>query len=272
MSDETATTPAPEAAPVAAISRAEYCVIACAEAFRDNGEIIGSAFGTIPAIGVRLARATFSPDLMISDGEASMMTGEWPVFTPPTGAVEAHAPFRTIFDLLWTGRRHVMMIPSQIDRFGNANISAIGDFIRPKVQLLGVRGAPGNTVSHRTSYWVAKQLPRVFVEAVDMVCGVGTDRAAAGGDSVGRFHRLGRVVTDLGAFEFSGPDGPGGGATMRLVSLHPGVSVDEVRAASGFAIEVPEDVTMTREPTEEELRLIREVLDPRGLRDREVPA
>lgn len=253
------------------ITRAEYCVVACAEAFRDNGEIIGSAFGTIPAIGVRVARATFSPDLMISDGEASMMTGEWPVFARPTGAVEAYVPFRTIFDLLASGRRHVMMIPSQIDRHGNANISAIGDFARPKVQLLGVRGAPGNSVNHPTSYWVPKQSARVFVESVDMVCGVGTERAAAGGDSVGRFHALGRVVTDLGAFDFTGVAGPEGGATMRAVSLHPGVTADQVRAASGFEIEIPEDVPVTRDPTAEELQLIREVLDPRDLRSREVP-
>ena len=55
------------------VSRAEVCVIACAEAFRDNGEVLASAFGTIPAIGVRLARHTFSPDLLISDGEAQLV-------------------------------------------------------------------------------------------------------------------------------------------------------------------------------------------------------
>jgi hypothetical protein len=58
---------------------------------------------------------------------------------------------------------------------------------------------------------------------------------------------------------------------MRLVSVHPGVTVDEVRAASGCEIHVDVDVPETRTPTLEELVLIREVLDPRGLRDREVP-
>ncbi len=251
-------------------TRADHCVIACAEAFRDNGEIIGSAFGTIPAIGVRLARATFSPDLMISDGEASMVTGDSPIFRPPTGAVEAYAPFRTIFDLLWTGRRHVMMVPSQMDRYGNANISAIGDFARPTVQLLGVRGAPGNSVSHRSSYWVPKHSNRIFVESVDLVCGIGTDKAAAD-ESVGRHFRPGVVVTNLGAFDLGGAVGPRGGATLRVVSLHPGVCVDEVRAATGFEVEIPDAVAVTRDPSDEELRLIREVFDPRDLRSREVP-
>ncbi|MBK8731225.1 MAG: CoA-transferase [Tetrasphaera sp.] len=252
------------------VTRAEYCAIATAEAFRDNGEIIGSAFGTIPAIGVRLARATFSPDLMISDGEASMVTGEGAIFRPPTGAVEAYAPFRTIFDLLWTGRRHVMMVPSQVDRYGNANISAIGDFAKPTVQLLGVRGAPGNSVSHRSSYWVPKHSARIFVDRVDMVCGVGTDKAAAN-PSVARHFVPGLVLTNLGTFDLLGDVGPAGGTTMRVVALHPGVTVEEVRAATGFELEVPDEVPVTREPTDEELRLIREVLDPRDLRSREVP-
>ena len=93
-------------------------------------------------------------------------------------------PFRTIFDLVWHGKRHVMMIPSQVDRYGNMNISAIGDYRRPTVQLLGVRGAPGNSVCHPTSYWVPRHSTRVFVPRVDMVSGVGNDRAAQAGPAV----------------------------------------------------------------------------------------
>ena len=63
-------------------------------------------------------------------------------------------PYRTVFDVVWSGRRHVMMMASQIDRTGNQNLSAIGDWARPKAQLVGVRGAPGNSVNHPTSYWV----------------------------------------------------------------------------------------------------------------------
>lgn len=109
-----------------------------------------------------------------------------------------------------------------------------------------------------------KHSRRVFVERVDMVSGVGYDRAEAAG--VTRFHRLPRVVSDLGVFDFTGPD-----HSMRLASLHPGVTVEQVRAATGFDLAVAGDeVPYTREPTAGELRLIREVIDPKGLRDREV--
>ena len=75
-----------------------------------------------------------------------------------------------------------------------------------------------------------------------------------------------RVVTNLCVLDFGGP-----GHTMRLVSVHPGVTVDEVRAASGCEIHAESEIPETRTPTLEELVLVREVLDPRGLREREVP-
>ncbi len=232
--------------------------MACAEAWRGDGEILASPFGVIPAIGARLARATFSPDLLLSDGEALLVGGTWAVGDPAPGPVEGWVPFRTVFDLAWAGRRHVMMGPGQIDRYGNVNISAIGDFARPSRALLGMRGAPGNTVCHPTSYWVPRHLPRVFVPKVDVVCGVGYDRGVGSVD-------LRRVVTNLAVLDFGGP-----GHAMRLVSAHPGVSVDEILAATGFGL-VIDDVRETRLPSAEELRLIREVIDPHQARYREVP-
>ena len=233
--------------------------MACADAWRGDGEILASPFGTIPAIGARLARATFAPDLLLSDGEALLVGGTWAVGEPPAGPVEGWMPFRTVFDLAWAGRRHVMMIPSQIDRYGNVNISAIGDFGRPARALLGMRGAPGNTVCHRTSYWVPRHQPRVFVPRVDVVCGVGYDRGVGSVD-------LRRVVTNLGVLDFGGPD-----HAMRLVCVHPGVTVDEVIANTGFGLVIDGDAGQTRWPEADELRLIREVIDPRQARDREVP-
>lgn len=247
------------------VTRAEVCVTACAEAFRDNGEILASAFGTIPAIGVRLARATFAPDLLLTDGGAHLVQGTWAIDERPEGPVEGWSPFRSIFDLVWHGKRHIMMIPVQIDGYGNTNISAIGDYAKPKAQLVGVRGAPGNTVSHPTSYWVAKHSKRVFVSAVDMVSGVGTDSAAKAGSAAQRHQDLRRVVTNLGVFDFA----PESGA-MRLRSVHPGVRVEEVREATGFDPEIDGEVQQTRLPSADELRLIREVIDPRELRAREV--
>ncbi|MDT5024976.1 MAG: hypothetical protein QOE61_1402 [Micromonosporaceae bacterium] len=247
-------------------TRAEICVVACAEAWRGDGEILASPIGLIPTIGARLARATFSPDLLLSDGEAYLTRGTWAIGDKPP-VIEGWIPYRFVFDMLYRGKRHVMMGPSQVDRFGNANISAIGDFARPKVQLLGVRGAPGNTVHHPTSYWVARHGPRSFVAAVDMVSGVGYDRAASAGKSASRFHEVRRVVSDLGVFDFATPD-----HRMRLASVHPGVTVDQVVAATGFELVVPDDVATTRLPTAEELELIRTVIDPRQTRKTEVDA
>ncbi|MEV5595560.1 CoA-transferase [Streptomyces sp. NPDC052496] len=248
------------------VTRAEYCVLACAEVWRGAGEVLASPMGTVPALGARLARLTFSPDLLLTDGEA-LLVGDAPEPGRGTTVPEGWLPYRRHLALVATGRRHVMMGASQIDRYGNQNISCIGDWARPSRQLLGVRGAPVNTLNNPTSYWVPKHSPRTFVERVDMVCGVGYDRAAAAGPSATRFHRVAEVVSDLGVFDFETPD-----RTMRIRSLHPGVRPAEVRAATGFALSLPDGgVPCTREPDAAELRLIREVIDPCGLRDREVP-
>jgi acyl CoA:acetate/3-ketoacid CoA transferase beta subunit len=174
-------------------------------------------------------------------------------------------PYRSVFDVLWAGRRHVMMGATQIDRFGNQNIACIGDWQRPKAQLLGVRGAPGNTVNHPTSYWVPNHSRRAFVESVDMVSGVGYRRAAEAGDSASRYHEIRVVVTNRAVLDFDTPD-----HSMRLRSVHPGVTVEEVVEATGFPLAVATDVAPTRLPTDEELRLVRDVLDPTGLRRSEV--
>jgi acyl CoA:acetate/3-ketoacid CoA transferase beta subunit len=239
-----------------AATRAEYCVIACAEAWRDAGEIVASPMGLIPSVGARLARRTFAPDLLLTDGEA-LLVG-------PDGTVEGWLPYRQHLTLVTGGRRHVMMGASQIDRYGNQNISCVGDWARPKRQLLGVRGAPVNTLNNPTSYWIPRHSRRVFVERVDMVCGVGYDRAAEQ-PGTARFHRVPRVVSDLGVFDFATP-----GHSMRLASLHPGVTVDQVRQATGFELTVPDAVPYTREPTPQELELIREVIDPDNTRAKEV--
>ncbi|MER5757112.1 CoA-transferase [Streptomyces sp. NPDC002088] len=247
-------------------TRAEYCVVACAEAWRGAGEVLASPMGTVPTIGARLAKLTFSPDLLLTDGEA-LLIGDVPAVGATAEVVEGWLPYRQHLALVATGRRHVMMGASQLDRYGNQNISCIGDWARPKRQLLGVRGAPVNTLNNPTSYWVPRHSTRVFVERVDMVSGVGHDRAAAAGPSATRYHCIPDVISDLGVFDFATPD-----RTMRLRSLHPGVTVEQVVEATGFALTVPDEVPYTREPTAEELRLIREVIDPKGLREREVPA
>src|SRR5689334_5628357 len=247
------------------VTRAEVCAVAVADAFKDDGEIFASPMGMLPMLGVRLAKLTSNPDLVISDGESLFLGGTPPLFAK-ADVVEGWIPFRRVFDVVAYGKRHVMMGATQIDRAGNQNISAIGDFAQPKRQLLGSRGAPGNTVNNRTSYWVPKHNPRVFVEQVDIVSGVGPARAKAAGKEASRYNDIHRIVTNLGVLDVKGP-----GDTVRLISTHPGVTVDEVKEATGFDLAVADDLAETRVPSFAELVVIREMLDPKNLRDREVP-
>src|SRR5688500_8775913 len=232
------------------ITRADVCAAAVADAFKDDGEIFGSPMGIMPMLGVRLCKLTANPDLVISDGEALFLDGAPALFAKPD-AVEGWIPFRRVFDVVAYGKRHVMMGATQIDRHGNQNISAIGDFAKPTRQLLGSRGAPGNTVNNRTSYWVPRHSPRVFVEQVDVVSGVGLKRAREAGAA--KYNDIHRIVSNLGVLDVKGADD-----TVRLVSVHPGVTVEEVQSATGFELALPDggEVPTTREPSAEELTII----------------
>ena len=245
-------------------SRAEICVVACAELFRDAGEIMVSPMTTVVSIGARLARLTFSPDILLTDGEALLLED-----TPALGAsasVEGWMPFGRVFETLAWGRRYVVMGANQIDRYGNQNLSAFGPLQHPTRQMFGARGAPGNTINHATSYWVGNHSPRVFCDDVDVVSGIGYDKVDATNPAF-RFTDVRRVVSNLGVFDFAGP-----GHTMRAVSLHPGVSADDVREATSFEVHGLAEAEPTRLPTADELTLIQTVIDPKSLRDKEVRA
>ena len=248
------------------ITLGEICVVAVADTFRGDGEIFASGMGTIPMLGARLARATFEPDLLVSDGEAFFVANNLAVGGTDK-EIEGWVPFRSVFDTLWGGRRHVVMGASQIDAHGNQNIANIGPWEQPKSQLLGVRGAPGNTINHTTSYFIGNQTSRVFVDKVDTVSGIGYDRAAQLGEWVRTHHEIRRVVTNLGVFDFNTPD-----HRMRVASVHPGVNISDITEACSFELVVGDDVPTTRLPNDEELAMLREVLDPKSFRDRELPA
>ncbi|WP_068269034.1 CoA-transferase subunit beta [Aldersonia kunmingensis] len=244
------------------VTRADFCAISCADIFAGAGEIMASPMAPMPTIGARLAKLTTEPDLLITDGEALIFAE-----TPALGAkapIEGWMPFRKVFDTLASGRRHVVMGANQIDRFGNQNLSAFGPHQQPKRQMFGVRGAPGNTINHPTSYWVPKHTSRVFCDQVDIVCGIGWDKIDSDNPAY-KYMNVYRVVSDLGVFDFGGPD-----HTMRALSLHPGVTADQVAENTAFEIVGLADAPETRAPSEEELRLIRDVIDPKGMRNREV--
>ena len=234
--------------------RADICIAAIADAFATDREILASPMGRLPSLGARLARQTTSPQLMISDGVASLTT--------EAGTLEAHLPYREVFHTLWSTKRHVMMGASQLDAYGNQNISCIGSFEAPKAMLVGARGAPGNTLYHRTSYWIPVQSPRSFCEAVDFVCGVGFDRARSLGARESRYHDLHRVVTNLGVYGFNQE------GRLTALTLHPGVDQAAVNQASGFEIDCSK-ATVSRPPTALEMEWI-ERFDPEAKRYQEV--
>jgi glutaconate CoA-transferase subunit B len=243
---------------------AELCIAAASEAWRDAGEVLASGLGLVPRLAAGLAKLTFSPDLMMTDAEALLVSEPVPVGARDGSRLEVEGwmPFRKVFDVLWSGRRHAMTMPTQIDRFGQINISCIGGtYEQPKAQLLGVRGIPGNTINHPCSFFVPDHSKRSFVERVDMASGAGYDPARWPAGVRRDLHRLHLVVTNLAVLDFGGPD-----HAMRLRSLHPGVGVDQVDERTGFPLARAADVRETPPPTAEQLRLIRTVLDPHDLR------
>ena len=247
-----------------ALTRAEVCAVACAELFRDAGEIMASPMTTVVQIGARLARLTFAPDIVLTDGEARILAD-----TPAIGApfaVEGWMPFNRVFETLAWGRRHVVMGANQIDRYGNQNLSAFGPIQQPTRQMFGVRGAPGNSINHATSYFVGNHTTRVFCDSVDIVSGIGWDKIDPANPAY-RFANVYQVVSNLGVFDFNGPE-----HQMRAVSLHPGVDAQQVADNTSFEVHGLDTAGETRLPTDEELTLLREVIDPKSLRDKEVKA
>ena len=221
-----------------------------------------AGWGWAALVGARLARLTTDPDLCISDGEYRFL-GQ----TPQLGKTvdfEGWIPFPRVFEVLQTGKRHVVMGSNQRDRYGNQNLSAFGPLQHPKRQMFGVRGAPGNTINHPTSYWVPRHSARVFTESVDIVCGIGFDKADERNPAFDHLN-IHLVVTDLGVFDFGGP-----GHAMRARSLHPGVTPEQVAENTGFPVADLDSAPVTATPTPEQLSLIREVLDPECVRNREV--
>jgi glutaconate CoA-transferase subunit B len=145
---------------------------------------------------------------------------------------------------------------SQVDRFGNLNTTVIGDYTRPKVRLPGSGGACEIAINARKVFVMMPQSTRSFVERIDFTTSPGHVTGARPTNWLGAGPTV--VVTGLGVYRF-GEDGE-----MELASMHPGVTVEQVRENTGWEPRVAAEVTETPPPTDEELRLIREELDPEG--------
>lgn len=244
-------------------SLAELCICAAAEAFRGDGERLVTSIGLVPRLAASLAKSTFEPGLMMTEGEAYLVSEPVPV--GPRGdyrpKIEGLMTYERVFDIIYKGKRHAMVTPVQIDRFGQMNISVIGDYARPRAALLGVRGYPGNTISNANSMFVPSHDRRTFVEGgVDMVGGIGYNPTRWPNGKKPQFLDLRRIVSNLAVMDFQGPHN-----AIRVISLHPGVTFEEVQDNTGFALARKAHLAETAAPSDAQLTAIQR-LDPHDLR------
>lgn len=225
----------------------------------------------MPNVACNLARLTVSPDLELvyESGVYAARPARLPLSigdpTLVTGST-ATVSMADLFSLyLQAGHIEVAFLGgAQIDRFGNLNTTVIGEYGRPKVRLPGSGGAAEIATSARKVFVMMRVSPRSFVRKLDFVTSTGH---LDGGDARARAGLRGAgpelVVTDLALFDFANPE-----REMQLSCLHPGVTREQVRAAVGWELREGAAVVETAPPTLEELRLLREELDPTGLYSR----
>jgi glutaconate CoA-transferase subunit B len=247
------------------IALVDRVICTAARAWENDGEVLATGIGLVPRLAASLCMKSLNPDLMMTDSEAWIVSEPVPV--GPRGDYqikrETWMGFSRIFDNVWGGKRHAMVGPVQVDRFGQGNISMVGsDYARPKSMMLGVRGFPGNSINHANSFFVPNHSTKVFVAGeVDAVGSVGYNPARlAKGWTLEETTDIRFIFTNLCVLDFGGP-----GYQARLLSLHPGVSVEQVQQATGFPLHIPESVGVTADPTPEQLALLAQ-LDPHNLR------
>lgn len=240
--------------------RINTMICANAAGYQNDGEVLVTPIGLLPRVAASLAMLTCNPDMMMTDSEAWLLSKPNPLDRPDDfrPSTESWMGLSRVFDNVWGGKRHITCTPTQIDQFGQANISMIGDdHNAPAVQMLGVRGFPGNSICHANTFLVPKHCKRVFVPGeCDIVCTIGynTSRLPRGYsfDDID----LRRIITDLCVMDFNGPN-----HSIRVTSVHEGVSIDEIRDNTGFEIFIPEKPEMTLAPNSEQIELIQRI-DP----------
>jgi glutaconate CoA-transferase subunit B len=216
-----------------------------------------------PNIACNLAKRTVAPDLELvyESGVFGSVPARLPLSIGDPSLVSGSIQVTSMFELfayyLQAGLIDVGFLgASQIDRFGNINTTVIGGYDSPKVRLPGSGGACEIAINAKKVFVIMPQSKRSFVERVDFVTSPGhvggqRPKGWGAGPSV--------VVTGLGVYRFRGDTGE-----MELGSLHPGVSLEEARDNTAWDLKVAADLEETPPPTDEELRLIREELDPSG--------
>jgi glutaconate CoA-transferase subunit B len=224
----------------------------------------------LPNIAVNLARHTVAPELELvyEAGAFGAQPARLPLSigdpTIVTGATSVMSMVELFGYYLQRGLVDVGFLgAAQIDRYGNINSTVIGDYDAPATRLPGSGGACEIAIHARRVFVVMRQSRRAFVESIDFRTSPGNiggsedaARTRAEQGWAGRGPSV--VITDLAVYHFD-DDGQ-----MRLDSLHPGASLDDVRESIGWAVRIADDYTSTPAPSHEELRLMREVRDPDG--------
>ena len=252
----------------AAFSKSEMMIVAAARELA--GQRVCFVGVGLPNIAVNLAQRTVAPDLELvyeagvfgaKPARLPLSIGDPTIVTGATAVTSMYELFsfylqRGLIDVGFLGA-------AQVDRFGNINTTVIGDYADPATRLPGSGGACEIAINARQVFVIMRQSARSFVERIDFRTSAGNLGGAADSERIRREQGwIGRgpsvVVTDLAIWHF---DETG---EMRVDSLHPGVTVDDVRAATGWQPKIAEPLATTPEPTDDELRLIREELDPGG--------
>jgi glutaconate CoA-transferase subunit B len=216
-----------------------------------------------PNIACNLAKRTVAPDieLLYEAGVFGAEPARLPLSIGDPTLVSGSLQVTNMYELFayFLERGHVdvgFLGGAQIDRFGNLNTTTIGDYGKPKVRLPGSGGACEIAINAKKIFIIMPQTKRSFVDTIDFV----TSPGHLGGERPKEWQGQGPtvVVTGLGVYGF---DETG---EMTLESLHPGVALEQVREHTGWDLKVAGDVRETEAPTDEELRLIRDELDPDG--------
>jgi glutaconate CoA-transferase subunit B len=237
----------------------EMMTVAAARALSD-GAVCFVGIG-LPSTAANLARRTHAPNLVLvyESGTLGAKPGHLPLSIGDGVLAETADSVVTVPEIfnywLQPGRVDVGFLgAAQLDRFANINTTVVGgDYERPKVRLPGAGGAPEIAASCREVIVVVRQNPRAFVDRVDFVTSVGYGRGKGDRERLGlRGAGPQRVITDLGVLE---PDPET--CELVLTQLHPGATVDQAKAATGWPLRVPADPAVTEPPTAEELDVLR---------------
>jgi glutaconate CoA-transferase subunit B len=246
-------------------SASELMTINSARLLKD-GDVVFVGVG-LPNLACNLARRTHAPDLyMIYEaGVIGARPKRLPLSIGDPTLVSGAAAVCSMYDIftLYLQRGHVdvgFLGGAQVDRFGNINSTVIGSYAKPKVRLPGSGGSMEMAAWANRCYIITPHQKRRFPERVDFHTSAGFlngkgERAASGVRGGGPQ----AVVTNLGILT------PNENGEMTLTALHPGVKVEAACENTGWPLKVSPDLRVTQPPTAEELRILREDLDPQGI-------